>query len=59
MYSRKSPSNWAPDSRNPLSLKLFCQLCLILEKIKAWVFYLIPQKQRMWFNFLSFQYSVK
>ena len=30
-----------------------------LKKTKAWVFYVIPQKQGGWSNFLSFQYSTK
>ena len=46
-------------NRKPLSLKLFCQLSLILKKIKVWVLYLIPQKRRVWFNLVNVQYNAK
>ena len=38
---------------------LLTQARFPFKNIKAWVFYLIPQKQGGWSNFLTFQYSAK
>ena len=51
-----------PEEEKMFFICLAALLCLcLLKKIKAWVFYLIPQKQGGGgvSNFLSFQYSGK